>query len=185
MKVYIEAGHSPADPGAVVEGVAERPILVALAHRMASLSGWGVEYVPCSRENERNALSRLCARLLRIGPSLVVSFHLNSSAKPIELHQARIYWDGKRPASERLATALRARAIGPQGFAEQAVTVRAPWDRNGKPYTYPVLRDGKEAAALIEFLFLSDAHARAVAQTEAWQQRACRAVDLGVRDWLS
>jgi len=183
MRVVIEAGHSESDPGAVVEGVAEREIVVALAHRIPNLSGNGIEYVPTSRLPERNALWRFCARLLRREPDVVISLHCNSSKTDPDLHCCITYWDGKRRGSAGLANALALSATGKAGFAEKSQVVRAPWDRNGRPYTYLVLFHGRQAAALIEVGFLSDIHARAAMLTEEWQARAVAAIDAGLRAW--
>lgn len=180
MRVCIEPGHSTSDPGAVVEGIREADIVQAVAKRLVALSGDGIAYEPKRRPAVSNGFSLLIATLRNNPPDVIVSLHCDSSARDPQKHICRVY-HADRGDSKRLATALAFAARST--ISEHSAVVKAPWDRAGKPYTYPLLRIGKRASCLVELGYLSDVHAREAMQTEAWQAKAARVLDLAIRGW--
>lgn len=184
MRIVIEPGHDGVyDPGAVVEGVREADIVREVARRLAALSGDGLTYELKRRPPRAGGLAVLRATLARNPPDVIVSLHCDSSKEDPHRHLARVYYWPELAGSAALAESIAEAATGESGFAEHAATVRAPWDRNGKPYTYPLLRLGRRASVLVELGYLSDRHTRARMPDPAWQRRAAVRIDKATRRW--
>jgi N-acetylmuramoyl-L-alanine amidase len=183
MRVFIEAGHSDRDPGAVVGGVTERSIVVEVAHRFAALSGGAVSYFAKSRPGIlKGAMTAFLRSLGLSQPDVLISLHVNSSASDPHLHECIAYHRRGRPDSEHLAHLIAEEASSGQWrFAEKSTVVVAPWNRGGKMYSYPPLRYGKVASVLVELGFLSDLHAREAMQRPEWWDRAAHAIDHALR----
>jgi N-acetylmuramoyl-L-alanine amidase len=166
-----------------VEGVREADIAQAVARQLVALSDERIRYEPKRRPPRAGGLSVLRATLERSPPPVIISLHCDSSEHDPHRHICRSYYWPALPQSAALAETIA--EVGKGRIAEESETVKAPWDRNGKPYTYPLLKVGTRASVLIELGYLSDVHTRRAMVTRAWQKRAAAAIDEAIRRWLT
>ncbi len=183
MRIVIERGHGPFDPGAIgPTGLTEYEVVRAVCQR---LGGMGYEV---KGRHRRLSLVLLALRLKK--PDAVVSIHCNAGSKT--LHECRVYhWQHERDIerfqrSQELAALIADKARG--YFAEAASVqwfpIRRKTRRGTKLYTPGILKGtAKQAAVVVETGFISDPHTEAAMRTESWRDRVASALDEAIRQW--
>ncbi|HUW12905.1 MAG TPA: N-acetylmuramoyl-L-alanine amidase [Anaerolineae bacterium] len=185
MRIVIERGHSPYDPGAIgPTGLTEFEVVRAVAQRMGAM-GYEVK----GRDRK---LSTLLWQLRWNKPDVVVSLHCNAPSKTV--HRCDVYlWREESDSiilqqSTALATLIAEKAQGK--FAEAGAIRWFPILRNNKygeieKFTPGIVRGtAKVAAVVVEMGFLSDKHTEAAMRTESWRDRAALAIHEGIEAWV-
>ena len=171
--IMVDPGHGPGDESAgAASGWCEADLCWDLAVKVAARLGAAGAHVRFSRsQNEAPDDSERAGRANELAADLFLSLHLNSHARDSAQGASTFYWAGSR-AGEALAEAVQARLVG-LGLADCRAHGRA----------YPVLKETRMPAVLIEPAFLTSAHDLERLQQGAFREALADAIVGGVRDY--
>jgi N-acetylmuramoyl-L-alanine amidase len=185
MRIVIERGHGPHDPGAIgPTGLTEYEVTKNVCRRLGYL-----DYEVKGRDRK---LSTLLWQLRFNRPDVLVSIHCNAGS--LTKHECHVYhWRDepnvpKLQNSMALASSIANRALG--RYAENAGVFWFPMlrqvKRKSKKFTPGLMKwTAKLAAVTVELGFISDGHVEARMKTELWRESAALGVHLGIQDWLA
>ena len=169
--VIVDPGHGPGDESAgEVDGWCESDLCWELAVKLAARLGAAGAHVRFTRsQNEAPDDSERARRANELGADLFLSLHLNSHGKGSAQGASTYYWAGSR-AGEALAEAIQARLVA-LGLADCRAHGRA----------YPVLKETRMPAVLIEPAFLTNAQDLERLENGAFRDAVTDAIVGGVR----
>lgn len=144
--VVIDPGHGGADPGAVTpNGLTEADACWSIATRLADrLASFGAKVRFTRTEPEDPDTSERATRANEIDADVFLSIHLNEHAEPTAEGSSTYYFGGSR-AGEALADQI-----------QEQLTRLGLRDCRSHARSYPVLRETRMPAVLIEPVFISN-----------------------------
>lgn len=175
--VVLDAGHGGHDPGAIVGGVQEKDVVLAIALRVQSLALWNPNLkVILTRSTDRYVdLPSRAALPDETGAALYLSIHANSNP------------DAKRCGVETLVDTSRS-ATDPSFALARAVqdaVCRATGATNlGVRRQSLYTRQARVPAALVEVGYLTCAAERSRLTSASYQERIAHGILDGILDFL-
>ena len=172
--IMVDPGHGPGDEGAEVgDAPCEAELCWDLGTRVATkLAGAGAHVRFTRSEKETPDDSERAIRANRLGADLFLSLHLNSHDEESAQGASTYYWAGSR-AGEALAESVQSRLVD-LGLANCRAHGRA----------YPVLKETRMPAVLIEPAFMTNSEDRERLQHDDFRDSLADAVVNGVRAYL-
>ncbi|MDD6038118.1 MAG: N-acetylmuramoyl-L-alanine amidase [bacterium] len=177
--VVIDAGHGGGMPGAVIRGVKEKDIDLAIVKKLKALfeeagdETLGVYYTRLEDENpsflERSGLAN------EVEANLFVSIHNNSLSNNTTVHGTQVLYDQKKPtegnSSKRLATILLDHTIDRIGAKDRGLV-------NGNDIV--ILRTAEMPSALIEVGFMTNPDELKKLTDDKYQKRCAQGIYNGI-----
>jgi N-acetylmuramoyl-L-alanine amidase len=176
--VVLDAGQGGRDPGAVVAGVHEKDVNLAIVLRVQALAKRvpGLKVVLTRSTDQFVELRTRAAKPCTVGAVLYLSVHANS-APSVQACGVETLVDTTRPANDpsfALAAAV-------QGAVTRATGAKCRGVRRQVLYTRWV----RVPAALVEVGFLTCARERALLTTAAYQERVAQGILDGILAFLA
>jgi len=175
--VVLDAGHGGHDPGAIVGGVEEKDVVLAIALRVQSLAQWNPNLkVVLTRSTDRYVdLTARAALPSEVGAALYVSIHANSNPDA-KLRGVETLVDTSRPATDpsfALAAAVQDAVCRATGATSLSV-------RRQSLYT----RQARVPSVLVEVGYLTCAAERSRLTSAAYQERIAQGILDGILAFL-
>ena len=176
-KIFVDAGHGGADPGAVANGVTEQAVNLNVANELARLlreGGYQVkQYRTTTTENvlpgKNDDLSNRANMANTWGADYFISIHTNSSPNPAANgFEAYVYRLGG--TSEALAQSIVSSVVRQLGSKDNGVHAA----------NFAVLRRTRMPATLLELGYLSNPTEALNLNSPAWQRAVAKAIYDGI-----
>jgi N-acetylmuramoyl-L-alanine amidase len=171
--IFVDPGHGGADPGEQPEGgLPESHICWDIGQRLAArLAGAGARVRLSRNEAESPDAAERASRANATDADLFLSLHLNSNPEPLAEGASTYYFRASR-AGEALAEAIQSELIG--------LGLR---DCRSHGRSYPILRETRMPAVLIEPAFISNPTEAKRLQDPSFRSAVADAVLAGTRKY--
>ena len=169
--VVIDPGHGGEDPGAVTRtGLTEADACWAVATRLADrLASFGAKVRFSRTEPENPDMSERAMRANEIDADVFLSIHLNEHAEPTAEGSSTYYFGGSR-AGESLADQI-----------QEQLTRLGLRDCRSHARSYPILRETRMPAVLVEPVFISNPDESKRLEDHEFLSNVADAIAAGVR----
>lgn len=182
MKIYIDAGHGGADPGAIGHGIEEKDITLAVSLKVADhLRRNGLE-VRLSRIGDvGKSLDQRTTEANAWGADAFVSIHCNAAASPTaEGFEVWHTIHASRSKGDELARAIVSWLDQLTPLTNRGARSKA--GSSGQDY-YHVIRETKMPAVIVECGFVSSSKDAAYLRSASGQAAIAEAIARGVVEW--
>ncbi|MCU7618001.1 N-acetylmuramoyl-L-alanine amidase [Chryseobacterium sp. PBS4-4] len=154
--IVIDAGHGGNDMGAIVDGISEKQIVLAVASNIKKLNNSQDNYeIVLTRDSDNfPTLSDRTAMINKLNPEMVISLHVNRSPAKESARKGHEIFTQNSDASKALATKISNK------FGECYIGEK----------NLHILRESKAPAVLVELGFLNNTEDRKYLSSETGQK---------------
>lgn len=184
LKIYDDAGHGGADPGAVGNGVREADVALAVSLNVADhLRRHGFEVKLSRTSNAGKSLQARTDEANKWGSDAFISIHCNASASPEAngfeiwhtIHETKSKGDELAKAIEKWMDILT--PLANRGSKSKASK------KNPQDDYYHVIRETRMPAVIVEIGFVSNPKDAAYLKSASGQAAIAEAIARGVVEW--